>query len=114
MKFRTDLQKRSSLHNHFRRRRCRRRHMDGILSHVSPTYNSEKAILAFVGVLILLGPCTHDRSQLKSKIKKKKKNSYLLFCGSILTALLLQSSPRQPPHADMNFKPFFLYEQTIV
>ena len=62
MKFRTDLQKRSSLHHHFRRRRCRHRHMDGLLSHVNPTNNSEKAILAFVCVLILLGPCTHDRS----------------------------------------------------
>ena len=64
MKFRTDLQKGSSLHHHLRRRRCRRRrrHMDGLLSHVNPTNNSEKAILAFVCVLILEGPCTHDRS----------------------------------------------------
>ena len=81
-----------SLHHYFRRRRCRRRHMDGLLSHVNPTNNSEKSILAFVGVLILLGPCTLVTMKVKNQ-KKRKKNSYLLFCISTLTTLLLQSSP---------------------
>ena len=40
IKFGTYIQKRSSLHHHFRR--CRRRHhMDGLISHVNPTNNSE-------------------------------------------------------------------------
>ena len=58
MEFRTDLQKRSSLHHHFRRCHCRR-HMDGLLSHVNSTNDSEKAILAFFGILSLLSP--HNR-----------------------------------------------------
>ena len=86
MKFRTDLQKHSSLHHHFR---CRH-HVDGLLSHVNPTNNSEKAILAFVGVLILLETCIYSHNESK---KSKKTHSYLFFCSSTLTALLLQSSP---------------------
>ena len=71
MKFITDLQKRSSLHHHFRRR-CRRRHMDGLLSHVNPTNKSAKATLAFVGVLILLGPCTHTTGHNETKNPRKR------------------------------------------
>ena len=47
-----------------------RRHMEGLLSHVNPTNNSEKAILAFVGVLILVHTTGHNESQ-----KSKKTNT---------------------------------------
>ena len=70
MKFRTDLQKHSSLHHHFR---CRH-HVGGLLSHVNPTNNREKAILAFVGVLILLEPC-----MVTMKVKNLKKHMATCF-----------------------------------